>query len=81
MCAAKAGWDYDVEVQGIQARLLDLNSVMPGALRRLDNSRVALTAARRVRGACGLHARVRPPTNVARPMSPLQLNLLPLCCC
>lgn len=44
MCAGAAGWDYDVQAQSIQARLLDLNSIMPGALRRLDMSRFAAAA-------------------------------------
>ena len=48
MRAGAAGWDYDVQAQSIQARLLDLNSIMPGALRRLDMSRFAAATARLV---------------------------------
>ena len=48
-CAGEAAWDYDVEAQAIQARLLDLNSIMPGALKELDSSRLAAAAIRQVR--------------------------------
>ena len=48
MRTGTAGWDYDVQAQSIQARLLDLNSIMPGALRRLDMSRFAAATARLV---------------------------------
>ena len=48
-CAGNAGWDYDVEAQAIQARALDLNAIMPGALRNLDSSRMAAAAVRHVR--------------------------------
>ena len=38
-----------MEAQAIQARLLDLNAIMPGALRKLDSSRMAAAAVRHVR--------------------------------
>ena len=38
-----------MEAQALQARLLDLNSIMPGALRKLDSSRMAAAAVRTVR--------------------------------
>ena len=48
-CAGEAGWDYDAEAQAIQARLLDLNSIMPGALKELDSSRLAAAQIRQAR--------------------------------
>ena len=58
MRSGAAGWDYDVQAQSIQARLLDLNSIMPGALRRLDMSRFAAANVRLVSSssACVLPA-------------------------
>ena len=53
--AGDAGWDYDVEAQAIQARLLDLNAIMPGALRKLDSSRMAAAAVRHVRLSASNH--------------------------